>query len=156
VISGNYSEGLRIQGLGASWNVVEGNFIGTDASGTSAVPNGWTGLTIFSGATSNTIGGTSPAARNVMSGNLSYGMVVSDPGTSENLIQGNYFGVAASGTASLPNYIGVAIRSSATNNTLGGASTTARNIISAQALNSVIPPRPISSRATTSEPTQLA
>ena len=130
VISGNYSEGLRIQGLGVSWNLVEGNFIGTDASGTSAVPNGWTGLTIFSGATSNTIGGTSPGARNILSGNSSYGLVVSDPGTSENLIQGNYFGLAASGTAPLPNYTGVLITSSATNNTLGGASATARNVIS--------------------------
>jgi hypothetical protein len=137
VISGNYTEGLRIQGLGASWNLVEGNFIGTDASGTSAVPNGWTGLTIFSGATSNTIGGASPAARNILSGNSSYGMVVSDPGTSENLIQGNYFGLAASGTGPLPNYIGVVIRSSATNNTLGGASTTARNIISGNSSSGV-------------------
>ena len=159
VISGNYSEGLRIQGLGASWNLVEGNFIGTDASGTSAVPNGWTGLTIFSGAASNTIGGTSLAARNILSGNSSYGMVVSDPGTSENLIQGNYLGLAASGTAPLPNYIGVVIRSGATNNTLGGASTTARNVISgngSSALNSATPPQPISSRATTLEPTQPA
>jgi hypothetical protein len=130
VISGNYSEGLRIQGLGASWNLIEGNFIGTDASGTSAVPNGWTGLTIFSGATSNTIGGTSPAARNILSGNSSYGMVVSDAGTGENLIQGNYFGLSASGTAPLPNYTGVLLSSSATNNTLGGTSAAARNIIS--------------------------
>jgi hypothetical protein len=130
VISGNYSEGLRIQGLGASWNLVEGNFIGTDASGTSAVPNGWTGLTIFSGATSNTIGGTSLGTRNILSGNSSYGMVVSDSGTSENLIEGNYFGLSASGTAPLPNYVGVLITSSATNNTLGGASIAARNVMS--------------------------
>jgi hypothetical protein len=130
VISGNFSEGLRIQGLGASWNVVEGNFIGTDASGTSAVPNGWTGLTIFSGATSNTIGGTSLGARNILSGNSSYGMVVSDPGTSGNLIEGNYFGLSTSGTAPLPNYTGVLIGSSATSNTLGGVAALARNILS--------------------------
>ncbi len=130
VISGNYSEGLRIQGLGASWNLVEGNFFGTDASGTAAVPNGWTGLTIFSGATSNTIGGTSSAARNILAGNSSYGLVVSDPSTSGNLIEGNYFGLATSGTAPLPNYTGVLITSSATGNTLGGASVAARNVIS--------------------------
>ena len=130
VISGNYSEGLRVQGLGAAWNLIEGNFIGTDVSGTSAVPNGWTGLTLFSGATSNTIGGTSLAARNILSGNSSYGMVVSDPGTGENLIEGNYFGLSADGTAPLPNYTGVLISSSATNNTLGGVSAAARNIVS--------------------------
>ena len=130
VISGNYSEGLRIQGLGASWNLIEGNFIGTDASGTSAVPNGWTGLTIFSGAASNTIGGTSLGTRNILSGNSTYGLVVSDPGTSENLIEGNYFGLSTSGTAPLPNYTGVLITSGATSNTFGGTSSAARNIIS--------------------------
>ena len=130
VISGNYSEGLRIQGVGASWNLVAGNFIGTDASGTSAVPNGWAGLTIFSGATSNTIGGASLGARNLISGNWIYGMVVSDPGTSGNLIQGNYLGLATSGTAPLPNYTGALISSSASGNTLGGASLAMRNIIS--------------------------
>ena len=131
VISGNYSEGLRIQGVGASWNLIQGNFIGTDASGTSSLPNGWTGLTIFSGATSNTIGGTSVGARNILSGNYTYGLVVADPGTSGNLIQGNYIGLAANGSASLPNYIGVLISSGATSNTLGGTISPARNVISA-------------------------
>jgi titin len=130
VISGNASEGLRLSDPGTSANLVQGNYIGTDASGTRALPNGWTGLTIFSGAASNTIGGTSPAARNILSGNSSYGIVVSDSGTSENLIQGNYIGLATNGTAPLPNYTGVLITSSATNNTLGGASAAARNIVS--------------------------
>ena len=130
IISGNFSEGLRIQGAGASWNLVQGNFIGTDASGTNAVPNGWSGLTIFSGATSNTIGGTTSGAKNVCSGNASYGVVVSDLGTSGNLIQGNYLGLNAGGTASLPNYAGALVTSSASANTFGGASAQARNIMS--------------------------
>ena len=130
VISGNHSEGLRLSDPGTSANLVQGNFIGTGAAGTTAVPNGWTGLTIFSGATSNNIGGTDPAARNLLSGNASYGMVVSDPGTRGNLIQGNYFGLASNGTAPLPNYTGLLIASGATDNTLGGTSAEARNILS--------------------------
>ncbi len=130
VISGNASEGLRIQGVGASGNLIQGNYIGTDPSGTSSLPNGWTGLTIFSGATSNVIGGTSVGARNILSGNWTYGLVVSDPGTSGNWIQGNYLGLAPDGSTALPNYVGVLISSSATGNTLGGTAGGARNVIS--------------------------
>ena len=130
VISGNGSEGLRIQGVGASWNLIQGNFIGTDAGGNSAVPNGWTGLTIFSGATSNTIGGTSASARNILSGNWSYGVVVANPGTSGNLIQGNFIGLATNGSTALPNYSGVLFSAGATGNTLGGTTSAARNLMS--------------------------
>ena len=130
IISGNYSEGLRIQGAGASWNLIQGNFIGTDVSGTNPLPNGWSGLTIFSGATSNTIGGISAGARNVLSGNYSYGLVVSDPGTSGNIIQGNVIGLVTGGSTALPNYVGVLLSSSATSNVFGGTASTMRNVIS--------------------------
>ena len=76
-------------------NVVQGNFIGTDASGENAVPNDFAGLTIFAGATSNLIGGTSAGARNVISGNSYYGVNVGNPGTSGKLIEGNYVGLDA-------------------------------------------------------------
>lgn len=130
VISGNGSEGLRIQGVGAAWNLIQGNFIGTAASGTSSLPNGWTGLTIFSGAASNLIGGTSAGARNILSGNWTYGLAIADPGTSGNLIQGNYLGLATNGSTALPNYEGVYIASSASSNTVGGTISAARNVIS--------------------------
>ena len=130
VISGNGSEGLRIQGVGAAWNLIQGNFIGTTASGTSSLPNGWTGLTIFSGAASNVIGGTSAGARNILSGNWTYGLAIADPGTSGNLIQGNYLGLATNGSTALPNYVGVYIASSASSNTIGGTTSAARNVIS--------------------------
>ena len=130
VISGNASEGLRLQGVGAAWNWIQGNFIGTDTSGTRSLPNGWTGLTMFSGATSNTIGGISAGARNIISGNWTYGVVMSDPGTSGNFVQGHYIGVSPDGATGLPNYVGVLIASGATGNTLGGTTGSARNVIS--------------------------
>ena len=57
VISGNTVEGLRLADTGTAANVVQGNLIGTDAAGTSAIPNGSFGLAIYDGASSNIIGG---------------------------------------------------------------------------------------------------
>jgi hypothetical protein len=130
IFSGQPSEGLRLQGPGTSANVVQGNYFGTDATGMNSVPNGFAGVTIFSGATSNIIGGTTAGARNIISGNGSYGFVAADPGTSGNVIQGNYIGLGTNGSTAVPNFHGVLISNGATNNTLGGTSGTARNVIS--------------------------
>jgi parallel beta-helix repeat protein len=129
VFSGNPSEGLRLQDAGTSGNVVQGNFFGTDASGSIAIPNNFAGVTIFNGATSNTIGGTSLAARNVSSGNY-YGIVIGDPGTSENVVEGNLVGIGADDLSALRNgFAGIAVWDGATNNFIGGINSGAGNII---------------------------
>ena len=131
VISGNNEEGLRLADAGTMANVVQGNFIGTDLTGENALPNGFAGLTIFSGATSNLVGGTSAGARNVISGNYhNYGLVVGNAGTSGNLIQGNYIGLGSNGVSAVPNYYGILFSDGATNNTLGGTSASAANFVS--------------------------
>jgi parallel beta-helix repeat protein len=130
VFSGQPSEGLRIADAGTAWNLIQGNYFGTDASGLNVVENGFAGVTIFSGATSNTIGGTIPAARNIIAGGA-YGFVAGDPGTSGNVVQGNYIGLGPDGVTPVPNYYyGVLISNRATNNTVGGTNSAARNIIS--------------------------
>ena len=129
VFSGQPSEGLRISDSGTSFNTIRGNYFGTDASGLSVVPNGFAALTIFSGATSNTIGGTAAGARNIIAGGY-YGFVAANPGTSGNVIQGNYLGLGPDGSTPVPNYYGALISDRATNNTLGGTTGAARNIIS--------------------------
>ena len=111
MISGNEGSGVSIS---ASENQLQGNFIGTDVSGTAALKNG-VGVLIDGGH--NTIGGTTPAARNVISGNASDGVFISGAG-SGNLIAGNYIGVDVTGIAGLANDVGVAV--SASNNTIGG------------------------------------
>ena len=63
-ISGNSLAGVWING--SSNNVVTGDIIGLGQNGTTAVPNGQ-GVEIPSGATGNTIGGTTAAARDVIS-----------------------------------------------------------------------------------------
>lgn len=121
LISGNSEYGLVIQGQS---NRVEGNFIGTDVTGTVALPNR-TGIAIFDFG-HNIVGGTTPAARNVISGNG----IGADISGSESKLQGNFIGTDVSGTMSLGNGCGVFVRGNATNNLIGGVEAGAGNLIS--------------------------
>ena len=66
VISGNGNGGIEI---GGNANVVQGNFIGTNAAGTAAVPNRAEYRSSDSASTDNLIGGTAAGAGNLISGN---------------------------------------------------------------------------------------
>src|SRR5262249_52399123 len=77
-----------------------GNFIGTDPTGTQAVGN-FVGIENYS-ASNLTIGGTTPAARNIISGN-SYGYNIGGLGTGGIQIEGNYIGTDSSGTKAVGN-----------------------------------------------------
>ncbi len=110
----------------ADSNRVEGNFIGTDPSGTLDLGNGIDGISLFE-ARDTTVGGTSRAARNLVSGNSTGGVSISE-GSTENSIQGNLIGTTANGTSPLGNVRdGVAVIDSS-NNTVGGGGS-ARNVI---------------------------
>ncbi len=108
-------------------NVIEGNFIGTDVTGTVALGIG-SGVVMVFGAPNNTIGGTTPGARNLISGNFA-GVVISNLTAGGNMVQGNLIGTDVTGTVALGNRNGVLIGSSP-NNTIGGTTPEARNIIS--------------------------
>ncbi|WP_149114289.1 beta strand repeat-containing protein [Limnoglobus roseus] len=125
-------------------NTIAGNYVGLDATGTTAQPNQVDGI-VVRGASNNTIGGTTPAARNVSSGNGLDGIhVVGDltSAASGNLIQGNFVGVNAAGTGSVGvrpggplvgttagNFLfGIEI-SGGTGNTVGGTTAGARNVV---------------------------
>jgi hypothetical protein len=115
VISGN-GRGISIGGLGLSNNLILGNYIGTDVTGTRDLGNG-TGVNINEGICHNFIGGTSDGERNVISGNGA-GVSISDAGVKYNWIVGNYIGMDFSGTVALSNYLGVGIEA-ASNNYIG-------------------------------------
>lgn len=123
VISGN-NNGIVLSG--ATNTVIQANYIGTNAAGDAAVPN-LTGVALFSGDSDNLIGGTSPAARNVIAGN-STGIQLN--GASDNTIQGNYIGTNAAGDAAVPNLTGVSLFGGASNNLIGGTTAGAGNVIS--------------------------
>jgi hypothetical protein len=131
VISGNTGDGIRIYDSGTSANRIQGNYIGTDLTGTVPLPNG-TGLTIAGGATRNIIGtftdvpiigGTMQVpiiqTPNIISGNTRYGVGMIDYRTSFNRIQGNYIGVDITGASPLPNNVGVEIFNAASDNIIG-------------------------------------
>lgn len=105
-----------------------GNFIGTNAAGASALGN-TTGISIV-GVTGAQIGGTAPAARNVISGNAVRGIEFVSGATGNN-IQGNYIGTNAAGTGAVANALsGIDLASGANNNTIGGATAGSGNVVS--------------------------
>ena len=136
VISGNNGEGIVIRGAGTTLNQVLGNYIGTNAAGTAAIGNGTLGGTgdgvqIDQGATSNTIGGASAAARNVISGNLDDAVEIRDAGTTGNRVLGNWIGLNAAGNNRIANADdGVVISNDADGNFIGGTAAGEGNVIS--------------------------
>jgi parallel beta-helix repeat protein len=103
VISGNGWDGVHIDGSGTNSNVVEGNDIGTNAGGSGALTNAASGVAVFGGASSNTIGGTTTAGRDVISGNAYYGVYLSDSGTQYNVVENDFIGTDKSGDSAVPN-----------------------------------------------------
>jgi titin len=140
IISGNAFIGLSIHDSGSNNNIVRGNYIGTNAAGTSAIPNAYQGVEIFGGAQGNTIGGTNSGARNVISGNTFDGVSLLDAGTTSNLVQGNYIGLNAAGSAALSNNgAGVVIAAGAQSNTIGsGSNAGGRNVISGNMYQGIV------------------
>ncbi|HEY9285660.1 MAG TPA: Calx-beta domain-containing protein, partial [Pyrinomonadaceae bacterium] len=127
VVSGNGNAGILISGAAATGNAVQGNYVGTDAAGTAAVANAFNGVQINNSAGSNTVGGTGPAARNVISGNGLNGVSVQAAG---NTVQGNFIGTKADGASALANAANGLIVNNAGSNLIGGTAAGAGNVIS--------------------------
>jgi len=130
IISGNASDGVYTD---ASATLVEGNLIGTNATGTAAVANGVDGIVVF--APGVTIGGTSPGDANIISGNAGDGVYMAIF-ASNCLVEGNRIGTNAAGTAAVANgESGIDVL--APGATIGGTSAGTANIISGNANNGV-------------------
>jgi len=138
LLSGNGNAGLWLEGPGVNNNVAQGNWIGVDATGAAAIPNGWAGIYVLDGSSGNLIGGASAGAANVISGNVSEGVFISDPGTTNNIVEGNFIGTGADGANAVGNgYTGVGIWSGAAFNVVGGTNAAQRNILSGNYGNGV-------------------
>ena len=133
IIAGNNGRGVQIAGSGATGNLVQGNYIGTDVNGTADLGNTGDGVFI-SDAPSNTIGGTTAAARNIISGNESVGVQIFETGATGNLVQGNYIGTDLTGTVALGNTLDGVWINNAPSNTIGGTASGAGNVVSANFL----------------------
>jgi hypothetical protein len=123
LISGNGQSGIYLGG----WNaIVQGNFIGTDVTGTKSIPNTSSGIYV-SGIGTELIGGITAAARNIISGNtagITYSASSSNP---TGRIQGNYIGTDVTGMVALPNGYGIYVNDQVT---IGGTEPGAGNVIS--------------------------
>ncbi|MBX3055818.1 MAG: carboxypeptidase regulatory-like domain-containing protein [Anaerolineae bacterium] len=121
LISGNSDFGVMLQQTGALNNVVAGNRIGTDITGLSAIPNGYSGSPragIVLGGYGNRIGTNSDGVsddleRNLISGNANVAVYaiyfnnLPNPDAPPTIIAGNWMGVNATGLTALPNNYGI-------------------------------------------------
>lgn len=122
--------GIALGGTGG--HVVEGNFIGTNAAGSAGFVDGQNGVSVVTNSQNNVIGGTTPAARNLISGNNT-GILISSPSTPilGTQILGNLIGTNAAGTAAIANELAIAfVQSGGKNTVIGGTTAAARNVIS--------------------------
>ena len=134
VIVGFQGSGIQLSGVRS--NGVQGNLIGLDLDG-SAPGNGisaddislYPGLLVINSA-GNTIGGSTPAARNIISANGTDGIQVSGAASAGNQVLGNYIGTDANGTVGLGNGSWGVNLDGATGSVVGGSATGAGNLIS--------------------------
>ena len=118
LISGNNGDATKIDG-GCYNIVIQGNLIGTDATGTSGLVNYGNGVDI--NGNNNTIGGTTPGSGNVLSDNSGDGIVLVFGSASYNLMEGNLIGTDITGTQPMGNgNAGIDLFFSASYNTIGG------------------------------------
>jgi hypothetical protein len=104
IISGNSGVGVYIALAGATGNVVQNNYIGTDVSGLAGIPNGVDGIYI-NGAPGNLIGGTGQGTGNLISANQSAGIQIYGPRATGNQFFRNRIGLDANGRPTLPNRV---------------------------------------------------
>ena len=117
--------------VNADNSVIVGNYLGTDVSGTQARGNAT--LAAFGAlavkADGVVIGGTTAADRNVISGNVYYGIEIYSSASGSS-IRGNYIGTRADGSGTLGNGLsGIYLQGGAFNHTIGGTAANQGNLI---------------------------
>ncbi|RCK72704.1 MAG: hypothetical protein ANABAC_1238 [Anaerolineae bacterium] len=128
VISANGLAGVWVYNSNA--NTIKGNKIGTNVSGTAAMANGNDSVALTDGSQENTIGGTTLADRNIISGNTDCGIILRDS-ANNNTIDFNLIGLNAAGTGAIPNGLaGVCLFSGSNDNDIGSSSSGASQYIS--------------------------
>jgi parallel beta-helix repeat protein len=142
IISGNFEAGVILNGSGADHNLVKGNYIGTDSSGTQILYN-HAGIIIKSNSKSNIIGGSSCSnEKNIISGNSEIGIYIE--ASDSNIMLGNYIGPDVTGVNMLKlgdtlfQANGVEFNTVSKANILGGHNSTERNIISGNRVYGVV------------------
>jgi CSLREA domain-containing protein len=133
LVINRFTQGIEITGDAVA-NRIEGNFIGTDPTGTLARGN-LHGIVIDAGTSATVVGGSTPAARNLISGNNDTGVL--DDGSHADRVQGNYIGTDKSGTKDLGNVSGGLTFSNVSDTLVGGTTAASRNVVSGNDSNGI-------------------
>ena len=134
IVSGNTTNGIFVQN-GATSATIQGNVVGLDVTGATALGNGGSGV-VVNNSTSATIGGTTAAERNVVSANATRGILVRN-GAAGAIVQGNYVGTDATGTTARGNNGGIIV-DNAPAVTIGGTATVPANLVSGNTANGIV------------------
>ncbi len=125
VISGNANYGIILQG-GSAFNLVQGNLIGTDATGTVERSNGSSGVYLTTGSNNNVIGTNGDGVNDATEGNVfagaitpSYIVALDSVGTNNNVIAGNAIGTDRTGTLPMGGTVGIEVGVGASNTRIG-------------------------------------
>ena len=129
LISGNKGDGIDI-GAGVTNTLVQGDYIGTDETGTKPLPNSGSGVSVDD-ALGVTIGGTAQGVGNVISANGQAGVSIAGTATTGVVLLGNRIGTDETGTAALGNASFGVIVNGTPGVTIGGTAEGDGNIISA-------------------------
>ena len=116
VISGNANDGISLLGSRSVW--ISGNFIGTNLTANRAIGNGVDGVSLDLGSMDVTIGGLTPGATNIISGNGSTGIALR-AGSDHNFIQADLIGTNLPGDAAIGNGIAGVLISDSSSNVIG-------------------------------------
>ena len=118
--------------------LLQGNYIGTDITGTARLGTWGYGIKVTGSASGVLIGGTAPGAGNVVSGMKYYGLLLEETtvgsakqATHDNVIQGNFIGTDKTGTVAIGNSMGGIVINNSWDNLVGGIEPGARNVVSA-------------------------
>lgn len=139
LISGNTQHGIQVSGnlTGGFYprgNTIQANLVGTDLSGTVAIPNGY-GINLNHGCEGTLIGGSTPAARNLVSGNTRQGIRLHIADST--YMYGNYVGTDISGSVGLGNQDAGIDVSWSTKTFIGNATANEANVIAASASHGI-------------------
>jgi parallel beta-helix repeat protein len=127
IVSGNSHIGIRV--VNSNYNTISGNYVGTNRTATASLGN-YDGISIEGTAKFNIIGGLTLGERNIVSGNVAYGIPVFGAGCDKNKILGNYIGTDITGSYAIPNTYGILFDDGAKYNIIGGRMNGAGNLIS--------------------------
>jgi len=103
IISANGAKGIHFIFGTNTGIVVEGNYIGTDVTGSQKLGNNANGIDMFANASGNTIGGAVPGSGNVIANNNGQGIEIFGGGSPNNVIEGNDIGTDATGSVAMGN-----------------------------------------------------